>query len=521
MRVPLYGTGVLALFFFSLLVFLESGEAIGSLRLLAVGLVGAGIASHLVGSHLLIPRHGQVLSQLPVSDRAVWKYSFWKVPLFLVGFVLLAVLLFVSSPMSFGQAWLRGLGWLLWPLLGISWQFLRKGLSRIPWLRIGLLLGVLSFFLPILQLADPWRDWDESVWLSRLLAFAPSRWLEAGLLGPFLSLLVVVGTVLLWGRMKRNFRLLDTWTGLAAAGAREEAVGEKAATAVGLNRQGPKPSWGSRPLNLVLSKEERELGEVLWFRPLSGAFVCSLFFALVIGGLWLAAAVRGLSMTDFIGDYDYFSMRDFSFSSSWWITLCMMNGSSPSGVCQMAFRRLSAGGMREVTLLALFPISEKKIFRMFLKEYYFRFALFLVPQVLTLGFVSAFGIFRWGDGWLELFLVVLLSWALVRPQIIWTFNLWLNCETFPDSPRDRIKSHTAKWGYFLMTWALLLLFLLNATRWLQGRMDGSWCLLVASAIIAVVHGSCWWLRRRYRMGKGNLVLSSQPETKSFSFSKGK
>ncbi|MFC0018859.1 hypothetical protein [Roseibacillus persicicus] len=495
---------------------------LGELRILSFGVLIAGILILWVGSRLLLPRDGATLLFTPVSEDLVWRHSFRAFRYVVLGLWLLGTWIFVSGDLGWFQSAQMSAGWLLIPLAGVCWQLQNRGRAGKSVLLWGIVLLVLSFVFPLADFSLPEIELEEVLGFDALIPFLPSAWPQLGVFY-YLFLAAAYGfTVWAWWRTRTHFRFRQTQVARVLLTARppdEDVVETTNSPPLPLEKSAPRThAFFAR----IFNEKERDLAETLDLRWPASFFLSPLLWFLALTALAVGLLSSGWVLQDIVPWFEPSKMIEGIESGSlWWVVyilLFVFPAADWSRVALVAFHKFSAGGPRQVALLGVFPVSERRLYTMLWKEWLLLRSL-KFPALIALLFVLKIALeLSWDGVFASLLGMGYLIYLFVGPWVKWTMSLWQSLELFPKDPVGEAKKF---WSH-LFYWGPLALFafatVAMSEKFLDGRTHLAWVILPALSLLVWAAGSCWWVRRLYNQSRGSLITLPQ-EKKSFSFSK--
>lgn len=486
----------------------------------SLGVTAAGWLIVKVGTGLLLPRDGQILISAPVSNRLSLTHSFLTFPLFLLFLGGMAFWIFLLEYSPF-FAFLRVLGWMLVPLLGVAWQCIWRGRASSFILVSGLVGTVAVYVLTWIDGFVPRFAFAET--MEKTTGWLPSAWFVQGWWGAAAAGLVLIVTILsVWDRV-RIYRFRATPGAQMSSAAKAEVAEmpeqvteqvtvpawDQVTEPVTFEVTCQKPNVLTRIGSAFWSGEERELAGALGFGyRVSGFVKIAGLFVLLLLGWWLPSWVK--MPTPELGI--------FAAVLGPILVVVGLTGGWKSCVVKTAFAKFNSSGGRFISVLAALPISERMLFRMYLKEALVALLITVSLQLWLIGLVTGrigFEVER--VHWLVV-LMFLVGAQTIAKMAVWTRILWQATALFHPGIRGDLKNAFCRMPYFLVFFPWFFYLLRTLGAWLSG--DSFNQLTIPAFLVGVVWscGICWLVRWLYNRGSGSAIVTVV-KRKSFQFSR--
>ncbi|MDP0490323.1 MAG: hypothetical protein Q7Q71_04655 [Verrucomicrobiota bacterium JB023] len=473
----------------------------------AVSLFVGGYLSDWVGRGIIIPRDGFVLAPMPIGRRKVWWHSLSGIPWLLVAAYALACFFFAKEG---GEYMVRALGWMTVPFVAVTWQLYRWGTAG-DWLKkAGVLLGVALVLESLVRHVLSFNQIEP--YYARWHGALPHRWLDQGWVGWLVPLFLTILTIILWERRQR----LYSWRALLPAlesrpkGGEEVSVADEKADQLVVATNDSHPVKRSKPC-FLWNAQERELANLLVYQKDERVVwrILGAFLALV--PLYYVVGMPVLIENGLVGLASFPALA---------LLMVLLRGSQKSGVKNMAFRDFSLPGGKRVSALGAFPISEKTLFVMFLKEAFVDVVLHLPPRLALLAFAHQciYSTSFFGE-WAGKAALAICYFELNRWIWMWSSQLWGNVERFHSGLDGWLKKELSKTFYRVSLILLTLAIVVGLGMHYLGIEVGGWFPLVITFHIVLTLGGLTYLRWTYHQGRGSLVTAIPKKSRSFSLTR--
>ena len=479
-----------------------------------ISVVFTGALILFFGNSLLLPPNGQALATTPIRSRRVLLVALSKLLFFLL---FGATVMWLAARIGGRSHSILSsiLGGMTIPALGVCYQIYRRGVAGAFLLRFGLFSGVVLFFL-WMGARTPWvPDWPRM--LEPYHQFLPLNWCKNGvgwIAAGAVYLFLAISLKKLWAdysfrdvpgaQVMQNLVENDEDDYLKQPVVRSE-VNE---TSVSFQVRAPAPSY-SALASLFWSKEEKELGRYLNQQRRSW----DVWKIMILLGLILAMALSWPMGSPQAKE----AMRLFYSPALAIIFFLLIVRGVASKVFEMGFTRLALPNGYSQSVMSAFPIRERTLFTMFLKE---GVAYALVTFVMQ---ICVFYLLLWIMG-LELELLqiaVVLFFAfevhLLLRLAAWTRQLWESMAFFQPGFRGGLLEHLAKLLFVLPPLTFMITGVVNLALWLNSDDTLSIVSLFFFLQAAWIVGFWWLVRHRYNQGYGT-ALVRPVKKKSFRFS---
>ena len=449
-----------------------------------------------VGRGLLLSRDGVILAHSPISNRRILFHEFFTLPFELLLMAFGAWLFFrqLYPPSLIGFA---VLSWMLVPLLAIAWQFQRRGRSGPYLFRAGIFAFVCFLFFGWLeQILPRLTPFDEVL---ALVKWLPANWFFNGVGGALLAGGVLSLSVLAIRRGVQRFQLRAT----PGAQARflvtesEEEPNEVVLVAPLRKNVEKGPNFVTRACQLFWNEEERLLGEALRFGYSKVRFwIWTAFMAFLVALWWLPSSIAFQDPE--IGVW-------FSVVGPLVVVL-VLTLVWKSMVLATAFSKFALPGDRFVALAASLPISERVLFRMYLKEGLVGLLLIVPLQLLLIWMVVKRLEFEVSTlAWIFILLTIC-GIFVYRKLSSWTSVLWESLAFFQPGFRGDLKTSLTRLVFFLPVGLIAFAFVTNMGKWMATKDFPDIALLALAGGILWTLGGCWLVRQLYGNGRGSVVV---------------
>ena len=423
------------------------------------GLIVSGWLVVRVGRGLLLPRDALVLAHSPISNRRALLYEFLALPFQLLLMALGAWLFFRQSypPSIVGFA---VLSWMLLPLLAIGWQCQRRGRAG-PLLFWAAIFGAVCFvfFGWLEQVMPRLTPFDEIV---TQVNWLPSNWFFNGIPGSLLAGACLSFSVLAIRKRIQQFRLRATPGAQVrfVASENERKPSEVVAVAPPKRRVQSGPHFVTRISQLFWNEEERYLGSALRLGyPQAKFWQWTAFMLFLVAFYWLPSFV--VFEDPQVGNW-------FSVFGPLVVTL-MLAFVWKSVILATAFSKFALPGGRFVALAASVPVSERTLFRMYLKEGLVGLLVVVPLQLLLLWMMARrIGLEVLGIDWI-LILLTLCSISAINKVGAWTRALWESIAFFQPGFRGDLKTGFFRFLFLIPLPVLSFVFILNMGKWAAVR----------------------------------------------------
>ena len=406
-------------------------------------------------------------------------------------------------------------GWMLVPLLGIGWQCLRRGRAGSFLLWAGGVSFVCFLILAWLEETFPrLTPFDEAF---TQVEWLPSNWLFSNTWGALLAGGCLSFSVLAVRKRMQQFRLRATpgaQVGSVAVESESEPAEVEAAAETDSEtvtsfkaNEWRGPNLVTRTCQLFWNEEERALGADLFFGYSQAKFwQWTAFMVFLVAFWWLPHFVS-------------FEKGDPGLEN--WLSLIgplvvsiILMVVWKSAILATAFSKFALPGDRFVALVASMPISEKILFRMYLKEGLVGFLLIVPLQLLLIWMVvSRLGFEMIALDWV-LILLTISGLFVVKKLGSWTGMLWHSISFFQPGFRGDFKTGFFRFVFFLPIFPITFALFIYMGRWTVVREFPAMALLALVGGTLWTFGGCWLVRRLYAQGKGSVVV---PPAKRKSF----
>ena len=500
-----FGTGLLG-----------DGISVTILSLLLTG----GIVVFL-GQRMLLPENGVALVYTPVSSKQLIIPIFWRLAGYLIILCLCAFGVFLFKFEGDGhEALIATVGWMMVPLMGVSWQFLHKGKAGPFLFWVGVALGGGWFCCWILRPVKAVSGLHEKILAYE--AWMPLHWLKYGG-GVWVALvLFLVFTVLL-------FRIWNHYCFRAMPGAQvaQSFVVQEPNEIEMLDKPEESPSDSIEPIlnphaereekvrclsmttGLFWDKGEKQIGRQLGLGTCYWVGLKSLLILLVL------LLVQGLLI--YGKEWEQDVRGSLVFCTMPVIILFLIRGWK-SEVIQMAFSKFRLPNELFQSIAASLPVEEKRLFGMFLKESIAVFLFILPLQILSLKMIlnqleQSLSVSQW-----VVIVVLLTTFYFTLKAGAWARYLGESMSFFQPGFRGETIEALLRFIFLIVAVALFLAGLSFFSAWFLTGESLPLALLFFFFNTAWVGGFCWLIRARYLSGKGSAVVRIKKKKKSFRLS---